>query len=425
MTPPDAGFRPSLAHRAWRLLPPRARRKAISRLTALVAPHPDTTPPAPGHGIVVAGEISRASGLGEGARLMLEGARRLGLPASPLDVDTPIGGGRQIEPPTGPSPADRAPLVVHVNAPFLPLAMCRVGSRLLRRRFVAGYWAWELPVVPPEWKVGIPFVHEVWTPSRFSAAALEPLLPGRIRVVPPPLAIVPPVPSALDRQGLGLPHDAVIVLLSFNLASSFVRKNPLGAIAAFRQAFGDRTDRLLVVKIANADHFPQDARLLTEAVAGARNIRIDTRLLPPADHAALLAAADIVIALHRSEGLGLVAAEAMLLGRPVVATDWSGNLEFMDADSAALVPVRLVPPADPRGVLYGKGARWADPDLGVAAEHLRRLADDAPGRTALGARGQAMAKARLGLGGLEAALRGIGVPLDPDEPARAETSNRQ
>jgi glycosyltransferase involved in cell wall biosynthesis len=389
------------------MLPARTRRKAVTRLTALVAPRPDREPPAPASGLIVAGELARASGLGEGARLMLDGARRLGLPATPLDVDTPIAGGGQVPVPAGPPAVAGAPLVLHVNAPFVPLAMCRIGARRLKGRIVVGYWAWELPVVPPEWRIGVRFVHEIWAPSRFTADALEPLLPGRVRVVLPALATNPPVPSALDRQAFGLPADAVITLVAFNLASSFVRKNPLGAIAAFRQAFGDRRDRLLVVKVANADHFPADARRLAGATGG--NVRIDTTLLPAADYAALVAASDIVMTLHRSEGLGLVAAEAMLLGKPVIATGWSGNLEFMDETSAALVPVRLIAPVDPRGVLYGRNALWADPDLGVAAAHLRRLADDASARAALGARGHAMASSRLGLDSLAAGLRGIGV----------------
>ncbi len=130
-----------------------------------------------------------------------------------------------------------------------------------------------------------------------------------------------------------------------------------------------------------------------------------------ADHLALVAAADIVLTLHRSEGFGLVAAEAMLLGRPVVATGWSGNLEFMDEASAALVPVRLIPPIDPRGVLDTSKALWADPDIGVAASHLRRLADDAQARAELGQRGLRMATDRLGPASLRSALQGLGLPI--------------
>ena len=396
-----ADFAPSPAHRLWRLLPPVGRRRALTYAAACLAPHPDPTPQPPANGLVVGGELSRASGLGEGARLMLRGAARLGLPTWPMDLGAPgLGHVAEVDPPTtqppfaGPPftspavPPPGTPLVVHVNSPMLPLAMLRLGRGLLRGRRVIGYWAWELPVVSPDWHAGLKFVHELWAPSSFTAAALEPLLPGRVRIVRPALAALPPTPSHLDRAAFGLPPDAVIVLVAFNLASSFVRKNPLAAIAAFRAAFGARPDRLLLLKVGNPTHFPDDFATLRAAAAGAPNIRIETRLLPPDDHAALMNAADIVLTLHRSEGLGLVAAEAMLLGKPVVATGWSGNLDFMDDASAALVPVRLVPPQDPRGVLQVAGTVWADPDLAVAAAHLRRLADDQAARVALGARGR-------------------------------------
>lgn len=400
-------------HRFWRLFPPRARRRAFTHLTALVAPRPGSPSSAAVPGLAVAGELSRASGLGELARLMLRGVELLGLPTWPIDVGPPVGRGdpelvAASLPPLPPS----VPLAVHVNAPMLPLAMLRLGRRMLRNRRVIGCWAWELPTVPQDWRVALPFVHEIWVPSNFTAAAMEPLMPARVRVVRPPLAELPPLPARLVRADFGLPENCVIVLVVFNLASSFVRKNPLAAITAFRTAFADRRDRLLLLKAGNPRDFPEDFKLLQAAAAGLSNVRIETRELPPADRFALMMAADIVLSLHRSEGLGLVLAEAMLLRKPVVATGWSGNLDFMDVDSAALVPVRLVTPVDPRRVLESEGAVWADPDVGVAAQHLHRLADDASERAALGERAQAMAMARFGLGSLDAAMCGMRHPLD-------------
>ena len=380
----------------------------LARAAALVAPRPEQPPPAAQAGLVVAGELDRASGLGEGARLMLAGLAELGVPGWPLRAGLRVPGDAadMAIPEPGPLPP-HVPLVLHVNAPHVPAALLRMPRSITRGRRVIGMWAWELPVAPPGWAVGTRFVHEVWAPSRFTAAALEPLLPGRVRVVPYCVASQPPQPAALDRAAFGLPDQAVIVLCSFSLASSFERKNPLGAIQGFRQAFGARADRLLVLKISGGDHWPEDVRRLREAAGGAANIRFETRTLPPADNAALLACADIVLSLHRSEGFGLVPAEAMLLGRPVVATDWSGNTDFMDAETAALVPYRLIPAVDPRGVFQAPGAVWAEPDIGAAAQALQHLADAREARMALGARAQAAARHRLGPAALAAALTAL------------------
>ncbi|MBS0562189.1 MAG: glycosyltransferase [Proteobacteria bacterium] len=382
----------------------------LARAAAWRAPAIDPAPPPPAQAVAVAGELSRTSGLGEGARLMLAALGGLGLPTVPLDIGAMLpGGGGPAAPLAPPPPA--APLVLHVNAPLLPHVLRGLTPGTARGRRIIGYWAWELPAASPEWAFAPRFVHEVWTPSRFSAAALEALAPGRVRVVPHPLAAAPPAPSALGRADFGLPADAMVVLVSFNLASSFERKNPLGAIAAFRAAFGDRPDRLLLLKVGHPGHFPADFARLREAAAGAANIRIDTTDLPQADRHALTRAADIVLSLHRSEGFGLVPAEAMLLGIPVVATGWSGNMDFMDGTSAALIAHRLIPARDPRGVFEAPGALWADPDIADAAAALRRLADDPAERAALGARGRAMAHTRLGAAPLAAALRGIGMDL--------------
>ena len=266
---------------------------------------------------------------------------------------------------------------------------------------------------PPSWRAGLRFVHTFWVPSHFTADALRPMLPadGRIglHVVPHPVAVAPPVPSAMDRAAFGLPAEAVIVLVSASLASSFTRKNPLAAIAAFRAAFGDRSDRLLLLKLNHADHFPDDLTAVQASMAGATNIRIETRMLPHADRHAMTACVDILLSLHRSEGFGLVLAEAMLMGVPVVATGWSGNMDFMDANSAALVDFTLVPARDPRGVMQVPGAIWAEPDIASAAAQLRRLADDVDARRTLGARGAARARARLGSAPLGAAIQALGL----------------
>lgn len=409
----EAGARLGLLHRAWRVLPPQARRRALARGAALLAPRPDQPPP-PVCGVAVGGEVGRASGLGEAARVVLHGLEALGL--SPHRFQAGLG-----LPGEGAGAADAtvppgAALLLHVNAPQLPLALLRLGRGKVRGRRIVGCWAWELPQVSDDWRPGAALVHEAWAPSRFTAAALEPLLPGRVRVVPYPVAARPPAPAPLDRAAFGLPPDAVVTLCAFSLASSFERKNPLAAIAAHRLAFGGRPDRILLLKVNASQHYPGDMARLHGAAAGAPNIRFETRTLPAADHHALLAACDIALSLHRSEGFGLVPAEAMLLGKPVVATAWSGPMDFMDEGCAALVPFDLVPARDPRGVFEAPGAVWAEARVSDAVSHLARLADDPGLRTRLGAAARSAAQGRLGLAPLAAALRGLGVTLPGDAP---------
>jgi glycosyltransferase involved in cell wall biosynthesis len=405
----DRAFRLTPLHRLWRLLPARQRRRMMTSAAALLAPPIDRQPPPVREGVALVAEFSRASGLGEGARLVARALQQLGVPHWQIDVGGLLPAATHDLPAACVTSAPAGvPLMIFVNPPLLPLALLRLPRGLVRGRRVIGDWSWELPVAPPEWRVGARFAHEVWVPSQFVADAVEPILPGRVRVVPRPMALAPPEPAALDRAAFGLPGDAVVVLVSFNLASSLERKNPLGAIAAFRAAFGDRPDRLLLLKVGNRSHFPEDFSRITAAVAGAANIRLETRTLPTPDLHALTAACDIVLSLHRSEGFGLVPAEAMLLSKPVVATGWSGNMAFMDPDSAALVGYRLVPPTDPRHVY--QGAVWAEPDHAEAVAQLRRLADDPAARAALGARGREAALARLGVAPLQIALRELGLP---------------
>jgi glycosyltransferase involved in cell wall biosynthesis len=278
----------------------------------------------------------------------------------------------------------------------------------LHHRRVIGMWAWELPIIPRSWHHGAKFVHEVWAPSPFTAQALESAAPGRVRVVPYPLAATA-LPVAGTRADFGLPAQKLVVLTALNLASSMARKNPLGAIAAFKSAFGPRQDCLMVLKISGFEAYPRDLNQIRAAIANAPNIRLITATLPEARLNGLIAASDIILSLHRAEGFGLIPATAMLLGRPVVATGWSGNLTYMTEQNSALVGYRLVPAIDDRGIYQIPSAVWADPDIEDAARHLRRLAEDSSARTTLGAAGQRDATQTLSAKPLLAALAANGV----------------
>jgi glycosyltransferase involved in cell wall biosynthesis len=369
----------------------------------------------------VAGELRQSTGLAEAARVFQRAAQAAGVLAGTVTVG--VG-----QAPAG-AAAPGAALLLAVNAPSLPLMLARAPQNFLRGRRVIATWAWELPAVPPSWRVGARYVHEVWACSDFTAAALEAVMPGRVRVVPYPLAVAPPAPVAADRAAFGLPDGAVVTLMVFSLGSSFTRKNPVAGIAAFRRAFGDRADQILVVKFAGAAAYPREAAALRAAASGAKNVRFFGEAWPAERVAGLMACADIVLSLHRAEGFGLVPAAAMLSAIPVIATGWSGNLAFMDAGSAALVRFSLVPVADPGGIYQAApGVVWAEPDVGHAVELLRHLGDDAAARAALGAAGQAHATQALDGAAMRTALAANGVKgqgaLPPGQGNRVNPARR-
>ena len=406
-----------LAQGVYRALPQGLRQAGFRHLTALLAPRPTRRKGPRAPGLIIAGEFSLPTGLGQAARLLRDGARRRGLPVWTIDVSRVVPGGNG----QAPAPEVRlgdyppgVPLVLQVNPPTLPWTLLHLPRALLKGRHVIGSWVWELERAPAGWRSAAPFVHEVWAPSRFVAGALADCVRGPVKHVPYPVADIETSPAAIDRDGFGLPRDRSIVFAAIGLHSSPARKNPDGVVRAFKAAAAGRDDMQLLLKVSGQNAFPADMAALQAAVAGDPAIRIEDRAMSDADMQALLRCSDMVLSMHRSEGFGLVPAEAMRAGIPVVATDWSATAEFIDADCGVPVPYRLVPVQDPRSVYTLPGARWADPDPAAAAAGLVRLAANPELRRQLGARGRVVVRQHLGADALIRALAGEGAVLPDD-----------
>jgi len=380
---PPAPPRRGPLRRLWQRLPQHTRTRILSDVSRIVAPLPDRAPRG-GFPIAIAGMFSTASGIGEGARLAYDALEAAGMTPAAYDISSAFGQAdldasarRAIVPGSG------GTLVVHHNAPFLPHALWALGRARVRGRRVIGYWAWEFPRIPDAWLPSLRYLHEVWVPRELTRVAVAAATDLPVHVVPHPLPPVDATPNM--RARLGLPADALVVLTAFHMGSAFTRKNPLAAVAAFRRAFGDAPNCVLAMKLVDHGASPIARRALEQAIAGATNIRLINVTLPPADMAGLIAAADIVLSLHRSEGFGLVPAEAMQLGKPVVATGWSGNMDFMNAGNSAPVSYALVPVQDPYdGAFLADGQLWAEANVEHAADWLRRLAAEPALRQRLG-----------------------------------------
>lgn len=332
--------------------------------------------------VTIVGFHGAVHGLGEGARMLARGFADAGMPVRVVDLSAEVGFPIDL-PAVFPAPTaeERGVVISHINPPELLRWARDTGGRPLESRRHIGYWAWELEDVPADWAPAFDLVDEVWTPSIFAAAAVRKIAPARVKVSPAPYPLYLNPRPAPERGRFQLPDDKVVVLMAFDLRSTAQRKNPYGALRAFQTAKAEKS--LLVCKVVGADLYPETFQALRDAVAADPAIRLMTENLSAEDMARLTASSDIVLSLHRSEGYGLLLAEAIWLGKPTLATGWSSNVEFMDPASSQLVDYTLIA-VEGDGAIYRAG-RWAEADVQDAAAKLARMINDSAWRAELAA----------------------------------------
>ena len=292
--------------------------------------------------------------------------------------------------------------LVHTNPNLLAARPDLLSAHTLQAPLRIGYWAWELEAFPEGWEPYFADYDEIWCPSPFTAQALS-------QRSPIPVIAVPHLPdwprlNALhaQRQSQPLPPPGrerpFRFLCLFDFWSTTERKNPLGTIQAFQRAFPRTQARQpaveLLIKTSSAEQFPHACQQLMAAAAGDPRIHWRHELLSPQAMEALLLEADAFVSLHRSEGFGLVIADAMAVGLPVIATGYSGNLAFMPPGSALLLPWSFTTIARTCGD-YRRGWGWAEPCSEAAASAMHRLVDDPEFCHTLGQSGAAAVRERL------------------------------
>lgn len=338
--------------------------------------------PRPTPGVNVVGFLGSEVGIGESARLVTAALGAAGVPFSATAVDRFAQSRPTSARVEGATDGPFDTTVLCVNADLTPAVAGVVGT-LLARSHRIGMWYWEVEDFPATQHGGFDVLDEVWVATEFVRRAVEPHSPVPVRTLLPPLPQRSAVPLP-ERTTLGLP-DRPYLLFSFDFLSTAERKNPLGVLEAFVRAFRPDEGPLLVLKSINADRRPDRAEQLRLAAAGRPDVLLLERHLPVDARDALVAHCLAYVSLHRAEGLGLTMAEAMAWGRPVVATGYSGNLDFMTDENSLLVPwheARIPDDAAP----YPPGGRWAEPDLDAAAAALRLVWERPDEAAARGAR---------------------------------------
>jgi glycosyltransferase involved in cell wall biosynthesis len=338
----------------------------------------------------VFGHIRGEFGMAEVARSLVTAAQAANVRVAVLDIAPPgtAGGDTRLADAIG-SEAPHPINVFCVNANDTPRLMDRLGPGVTSGHYNIGYWFWELSRLPAVWHGAIDRLDEIWVASRFVAEAIEEATTKPVHIVH--LAIDASPSRPYRRAEFGLPEDSFVFLFTFSFNSYAARKNPLAVIRAFRAAFDPkRADVALVLKSMNGDRQPDLVREIRDAIGGDERIRLIDGNMSRDEVYGLESVVDSYVSLHRSEGFGLGLAESMFLGKPVIGTAYSGNMEFMNPTVSCLVGYRLTP-VGPGEYPFPDGQEWAEPDEDVAIDLMRRLVDDPAFGRALGAR----AKARM------------------------------
>ena len=363
-------------------------------------------------GVNVLGLFRYTSGLQQAVRSSVESLRRVGV--SPNLRDYPVLFLREPHDRTRYDALERADITI-VNTGIdtgVSDAFRKTGLHPREGVYRIGNWWWELEELPKMWHARGDEVDEIWAPTEFIAGAMRGAFCKPVFSMLPGLELSPFTPR--PKTAFGMDPGKTTFAFIFDMNSRMQRKNPLGLIAAFRRAFQPDEPVELVIKVSPPESYYRDQWNELRAAADASGVRLLDRVMSRDELLAFLNATDAYASLHRSEGFGLTCAEAMLLGKPVVATNYSGNTDFMNARNSYLVAydrVQLADDIDP----YPRGAYWAEPNLDHAAAQMRAITDDPAAARATGERARESLRETLSL---EAAGKRMKARLDAIRTSR-------
>jgi glycosyltransferase involved in cell wall biosynthesis len=328
-------------------------------------------PTAPGVNVI--GFLRGELGLGEAARAVIAALDSAEVPALPIAARLDSSRSEHHFSDVGVEEAMLGTDLVCLN-PDQHWMLARDAADLGGDRYTIGFWWWEVEnALPVEWRSGFERVDEVWVGSDHAAIPIRAISP--VPVVKVRIPVNPaPVPRR-TRAALGLP-DGFLFLTMFDYNSTVDRKNPLATIEAFKAAFRPGSGAVLAVKSVNGERHPDKRAAIEAAAAEHPDVHLIDRYVSAADKNAMLAACDAYVSLHRAEGFGLPIAEAMHLGKPAIATAYSGSLEFMTPENSYLVPHTMTKVGAGAEPYYPADGDWAEPDVEHASRAMRSVFED-------------------------------------------------
>ena len=330
-------------------------------------------------GVNLFGFLSSNSGVGQGSRIIAEALHKSDIPFDLIDLKTEYSNEKNCPDFFADHLSDTPKYginIVHVNPRDFFIHLSSLPKSFWQNHYNICIWLWELEDYPDVWEDYFLFPDEIWTPSVFNSKAIE--KKSKVPVYTVPYGISVDYDDKLDRNYFGLPQDKFVFFVAYDFNSGAMRKNPQGAVEAYKRAFKDSENTVLLLKIGNAKK--EEIDKLKESLSDREDIIFFDKSLSKIEFNSLLKSCDVFVSLHRSEGFGLVPAEAMYLGIPSIATGYSANLDFMDNENSCLVDYDLIPVED--NVIYlplfeGKLIpKWADPNIEQASEYMIKLYND-------------------------------------------------
>ena len=323
-------------------------------------------------GVNVFGYINGEFGLGEAVRLLIKALQDANIPVALLNYDVK----------TNHQNNDKTFDNFTNDAPYL-INLVLVGPSEARKVLThfsnlsafsdcynIYYLNWESEYFPQEYVLNISYFDEIWVPTLYCKDIISNYVDVPVNIVRYPIEIK--LKNNFNEEAFAFYDNSKFnFLFMFDYNSTFERKNPLNLVKAFGEAFGkDDESVMLTIKTSSAKRYAAEKKALSDAISDFKNIKIVEKIFEKETLHHIIKNCNSYISLHRSEGFGLTMAEAMYFGKPVIATNYSGNLEFMTKTNSFLVPFEKIK-VDADIINYDKNTIWSNPDIFQAARFMQ------------------------------------------------------
>lgn len=321
-------------------------------------------------GVNMSGFFNAEIGFGEAIRNNLNALKKVGVPAKPINFNQNVRNRLNDTLVSFEDNINNYPVnIVHLNIDAILSFIQEKSTDYFQGKYNIGYWAWEMEEFPDVYAEYFKFYDEIWTCSRYCLDSMSLKSPIPVVNIPHPIDIKQEdIDSAFET---GLSEDCFNFLFVFDYNSLIERKNPIGLIDAYEKAFGLNNEKVkLVLKTSLSNQHGKSKKKVMDRIGNNTSIIYKEEMLRRPELLALMNKADCYISLHRSEGFGLTIAEAMALGKPVITTAYSGNLDFTHVNNSFLVKYKMLKHEVDLSVLP-KNNYWSEPDTDHAAELMK------------------------------------------------------